>query len=69
MIIIKHDGGYVSVYGYTEDVLVQKNDVVIVGQAIANTSNSKLTNQPVLYFSLRKNKEILNPLKYLPEKR
>ena len=69
MIIIKHDGGYVSVYGYTEDVLVQKNDVVIVGQAIANTSNSKLTNQPVLYFSLRKNKEILDPLKYLPEKR
>ncbi len=59
MIIIKHDGGYVSVYGYTEDVLVQKNDVVIVGQAIAKTSNSKLTNQPVLYFSLRKNKEIL----------
>ena len=69
MIIIKHDGGYVSVYGYTEDVLVQKNDVVIVGQAIAKTSNSKLTNQPVLYFSLRKNKEILDPLKYLPEKR
>lgn len=61
LIIIKHNGGYLSAYAHINQMLVKKGDEVSKGQTIAKVGQSGKVNKPQTFFSIRKGKEILDP--------
>ena len=65
MIIIKHNGEYLTAYAHNRVILVKEGDTVAKGQKIAELGSSDAT-QPKLHFELRKQGEPVDPLKYLP---
>ena len=65
LVLIKHDNGFVSTYGYLQKSLVKKGDEIKRGQAIAALGQSGSAQRPQLYFEIRKNNKPSNPLNYL----
>lgn len=65
IIILKHKNGWLSVYGHCDTVNVKVKDKVGKGQVIAMVGNSGNVTEPQLYFSLRKGRTAMDPLKYL----
>lgn len=66
MIIIKHGGGFVSLYANNNENLVKMNQYVSQGQRIARVGIPKNSNEPILHLEIRKNRIPRNPLYYLP---
>ncbi|MEP6242924.1 MAG: peptidoglycan DD-metalloendopeptidase family protein, partial [Lentilitoribacter sp.] len=64
-ILIRHEGGFVSVYAHNNRLLASRGDTVKAGDVIAEsgmTGNAKL---PMLHFELRSNAVPKNPLDFL----
>lgn len=61
LIVIKHDGGYLSAYAHNEKILVKKGAFVKQGQPIALVGATGSVKSPQLHFSMRKGKKTLNP--------
>ncbi len=68
MVIIKHEGGWLSAYAHASELVVKKGDEVIRGQLIGFVGQTGNVTQPQLHFSLRKNKQPVNPEQYLVNK-
>jgi lipoprotein NlpD len=66
LVIVKHNGRYLTAYGYNREILVQEGDVVTAGQRIA-TMGMGPGQQPALHFELRRDGKPVDPLPYLPE--
>ncbi|MFV0431662.1 MAG: peptidoglycan DD-metalloendopeptidase family protein [Alphaproteobacteria bacterium] len=64
-VIVRHNDGLVSVYGYNDSVLVKKGDKVSRGQVISRVGSSGSATSPSLRFELRKGKQTVNPYDYL----
>jgi lipoprotein NlpD len=67
LIILKHGGNLLSVYGHLRKILVKEGDRVKSGQSVAELGTSN-TNYPALYFEIRRNGKPVNPLDFLPER-
>lgn len=65
LVIIKHNEIYISAYGHNDRLLVKENDVVGVGQVIAEKGSSG-TDTVKLHFEIRKEGKPIDPLKLLP---
>ena len=65
IIILKHKNGWLSVYGHCDTIDVKVKDRVKKGQTIAVVGSSGNVTEPQLYFSLRKGRTAMDPLKYL----
>lgn len=65
IIIIKHDNGWLSIYGYCDTMNVRVKDKVIKGQKIGTVGKTGSITEPQLYFSIRKGKVAMDPTKYL----
>ncbi len=65
MIIIKHNNGWLSIYGHCETMNVKVKEKVNKGQIIATVGKTGNVNEPQLYFAIRKGKVAMDPLKYL----
>lgn len=68
IIIIKHDSGWLSIYGYCDKINVKVKDKVTKGQVIATVGRTGNVNEAQLYFSIRKGRVTMDPLKYLDNK-
>lgn len=68
MIIIKHDNGWLSIYGHCNSMNVNVKDRVERGQIIAKIGKTGNVSEPQLYFAVRKGKVAMDPLKYLSSK-
>ncbi|MDR3078950.1 MAG: LysM peptidoglycan-binding domain-containing protein [Rickettsiales bacterium] len=68
IIILKHDGGWISVYGHCESVNVKVKDMVQRGQIIGTVGETGNASEPQLYFSLRKGRIAVDPTKYLSKR-
>jgi murein DD-endopeptidase MepM/ murein hydrolase activator NlpD len=66
MIIIEHKNGYSTVYAHNAKNLVKKVNRVNRGQVIALVGQTGNATGPHLHFEIRKGKESVNPLLYLP---
>ena len=66
-IILKHFGGYVTVYGHNERNLVSYEDAVMRGQVIAELGSTGRATGPNLHFEVRFQGQPQNPLAYLPQ--
>ena len=66
IILIKHDSNWISAYAHCSSVKVSRGDKVKKGQVIGTIGKTGNVSEPQLYFSLRKGREAVDPLKYLP---
>jgi len=69
MILIEHEGGWVTLYAHNERNLVKEGDYVKTGQVIALMGATGNATGPHLHFEIRKNADTpVNPLDYLPRR-
>ena len=65
LIIIKHNGTYLSAYAHNREILVKEGQQVTKGQKIAEMGNTD-AEQVMLHFEIRRQGKPVDPLKYLP---
>jgi len=65
LLMIKHADGYVSVYGHNKTIMVKKGDAVKRGQVVAKVGKTGAVKNSQLFFSVRHNRKIMNPMEYL----
>ncbi|MDE2133614.1 MAG: M23 family metallopeptidase [Alphaproteobacteria bacterium] len=54
LVLIKHDGNYVTAYAHCERMLVNRGDRVAKGQVIATAGSTGDVNEPQLHFEIRR---------------
>jgi lipoprotein NlpD len=65
LIVIRHDGGFSSVYAHNREILVKEGQSVARGQRIAELGDSD-ADRPKLHFEIRKAGKPVDPMRYLP---
>lgn len=65
LLIIDHGDGFLTVYGNNESLFRQAGDRVKPGDAIASVGNSGGNPESGLYFELRHQGQVLDPLKWV----
>ncbi|HEX6611023.1 MAG TPA: M23 family metallopeptidase, partial [Hyphomicrobiaceae bacterium] len=65
LILIRHDGGWVSAYGNNDELLVKRGDKVKRGQTIAKAGNTGAVDRPQLHFELRQDSKPVDPLPHM----
>src|SRR5262245_22774353 len=65
LVVIKHDNGFITVYGHNRDILVKEQQSVRRGQKIAEVGNTD-ADRPKLHFQIRKGSAAVDPMRYLP---
>ena len=65
LVLIKHDGGWITAYGHNEEILVTKGQAVKQGQPIARVGSSGNVSQPQVHFELRQGSRAVDPTPYL----
>lgn len=66
LVIIRHGGGWTSVYGHASKLLVQRGQAVKKGQTIALSGDTGFADRPELHFELRKGRTPVDPIRQLP---
>ncbi|MBN1534756.1 MAG: M23 family metallopeptidase [Spirochaetes bacterium] len=64
-VILRHRGGYITVYAHNSENKVQENDTVSRGDVIALSGNTGAVTGAHLHFELRKYLTPLNPMRFL----
>lgn len=65
-VIIRHSGGFQSLYAHLDAILVKKGASVSQGQVIGRSGNTGQSTGPHLHFSLFLNGKAVDPRKYMP---
>lgn len=65
LLLIKHDGGWVTAYAHNDQLLVKRGEKVTRGQVISKVGSSGSVTSPQLHFELRKGSTAVDPSKYL----
>jgi murein DD-endopeptidase MepM/ murein hydrolase activator NlpD len=65
MILIRHEGGYVTAYAHNASLLVKKGDKVKRGQTIARVGATGSVFGPQLHFEIRKGTQPVDPMTFL----
>jgi murein DD-endopeptidase MepM/ murein hydrolase activator NlpD len=67
LLLVQHQGGYITAYGNNEALLVKKGDAVKKGQTIAKAGNSGGVTSPRLHFEVRRGgSKTIDPMTVLP---
>lgn len=65
VVVLKHDGGYHTVYGHNSRNIARKGQRVAQGEVIAKVGSTGRSSGPHVHFEIRKNNKVSNPSKYL----
>jgi len=65
LLLIKHDGGWVTAYAHNHQLLVKRGQKLKRGQKIATVGSTGNVTKPQLHFEIRKGKTARDPRKYL----
>lgn len=65
LLILEHEGGYMTVYAHVQALYRQTGDPVLPGEVIATAGRSGGFRHSGLYFEIRRNGQPLNPLAWL----
>lgn len=68
LVIVRHGGGWTSVYGHAATLLVQRGQAVKKGQVIARSGESGFADRPELHFELRRGRTPVDPTTQLPHR-
>jgi murein DD-endopeptidase MepM/ murein hydrolase activator NlpD len=66
LVLIRHDGGYVTAYAHTDSILVGRGDRVAAGQVIATAGATGDVAVPQLHFEIRHGVRPVDPRSLLP---
>lgn len=66
VVILRHEGGLVTVYAHNSEIVVREGDRVRQGQPVAKVGQTGRTTGPHLHFEVRDGVKPRNPLLYLP---
>ncbi len=66
LVIVKHGGGWTSIYGHASKLLVQRGQAVKRGQTIALSGDTGFADRPEVHFELRKGRTPVDPTGQLP---
>ena len=61
LVLVKHDGGYISAYAHLDAVSVAEGDVLGKGQVLGQVGTTGNVDQPQLHFEIRRNRTPINP--------
>ena len=61
LLLIKHQGGWMTAYAHNDALLVKRGDVVKRGQKIAKVGDSGGVSQPQLHFEVRQDSHAVDP--------
>lgn len=65
LVLIRHDGGYVTAYAHAKELFVKRGDTVKRGDVIAKAGQTGSVSSPQLHFEVRKGATALDPIKFL----
>jgi lipoprotein NlpD len=65
LVIVKHNGTYLTAYAHNQDIVVKEGQAVARGQKIAEMGNTD-SEQVKLHFEIRRHGKPVDPIKYLP---
>ena len=65
LVIVKHNGTYLTAYAHNRDIVVKEGQPVTRGQKIAEMGNTD-ADQVKLHFEIRRHGKPVDPIKYLP---
>jgi len=68
LVILKHGGGWTTVYGHASQLLVKRGQSVKKGQMIAMSGDSGRADRPQLHFEIRQGRTPVDPLGQLPRR-
>lgn len=67
LVLIRHDGGWVTAYAHASELLVKRGDTVKRGDIIAKAGQTGSVSSPQLHFEVRKGATAMDPVKYLSD--
>ncbi len=67
IVILRHQGGMVSVYAHNQVNLVREGQAVSRGEVIAKVGSTGRVSGPHLHLEIRQNNTAQDPLRYLPQ--
>ena len=65
LILVRHEGGYVTAYAHAKELFVKRGDTVKRGDVIAKAGQTGSVSSPQLHFEVRKGATALDPMKFL----
>lgn len=65
-VIVHHGGRWTTTYSFLQRVTVKEGDTVRSGERVGLVGQTGLATEPQLHFEVRRNREALDPAKYLP---
>ncbi|NNE21161.1 MAG: LysM peptidoglycan-binding domain-containing M23 family metallopeptidase [Rhizobiales bacterium] len=65
LVLVRHEGGWVSAYAHNKELLVKRGDTVRRGEIIAKSGQTGSVTSPQLHFELRKGASAVDPLKHM----
>jgi murein DD-endopeptidase MepM/ murein hydrolase activator NlpD len=65
LILIRHDGGWVTAYAHNKELFVSRGDTVKRGDVIAHAGQTGSVTSPQVHFEIRRGATAVDPMKYL----
>jgi murein DD-endopeptidase MepM/ murein hydrolase activator NlpD len=65
LVLIRHDGGWVTAYAHNKELLVNRGDSVNRGDVIAKAGQTGSVTSPQVHFEVRKGATAVDPMKHL----
>jgi len=65
LVLIRHEGNWVSAYAHNDSLLVRRGDRVERGQAVAKAGKTGAVDQPQVHFEIRQGSKPVDPLPHL----
>lgn len=65
LLLIRHEGNWVTAYAHNETLMVKRGDKVTRGQAIAKAGKTGAVDQPQVHFELRQGSKPVDPTPHL----
>jgi murein DD-endopeptidase MepM/ murein hydrolase activator NlpD len=65
LVLIRHDGGWVTAYAHNKELFVSRGDTVKRGDVVAHAGQTGSVTSPQVHFEIRKGATAVDPMKYL----
>ena len=61
LVLVKHEGGYITAYAHLNDIQVREGDILGAGATIGQVGMTGRVDSPQLHFEIRKSRTPINP--------